>query len=160
MSGERSGPPAEGLSERQVVELIEEYESEAPTRRLSGWVARLVTTLAVGLSLLALYWALAVITTQFYRIAFLLIVLVLSFIVYPMTPRQRDRVTPLDWALVAAAVLALGYPLVDFNQFIYRASDPTALDLAAGVATTLLVLEATRRGIGWILPVTAVAFLA
>ena len=115
---------------------------------------------AIGLSLYALYWTLAVVTAQFYRMSFLLVVLVLTFLVYPATPRQRDRVTPLDWALVGLAVLALGYPLLDFNQFIYRASDPTPLDLAAGVVTTLLVLEATRRSIGWVLPLTAVGFLA
>jgi TRAP transporter 4TM/12TM fusion protein len=160
MNGERRGPGDAPLSEQQVGQLIEEYEAEAPTRRLDSWVGRLVTALATVLSLYALYWVLFPVTTQLYRISFLLLVLVLTLIVYPPTRRQRERVTALDWLLVGAAVLALAYPLLDFNQFLDRGAGPTPLDLAAGIATTLLVLEATRRSIGWILPAVAVAFIA
>jgi TRAP transporter 4TM/12TM fusion protein len=160
MSGERETRADEALSEQRVGQLIEEYEAESPTRPLRGVMAWLVTVLATLLSLYGLYWVLFPVTTQFYRISFLLLVLVLTLIVYPPTPRQRARVTALDWVLVGAAALALAYPLIDFNQFLDRGAGPTSLDLAAGIATTLLVLEATRRSIGWILPAVAVAFVA
>jgi hypothetical protein len=39
-------------------ELLAEYEAERPARRLSGWVATLVTAVCVGLSLYAIYWVL------------------------------------------------------------------------------------------------------
>ena len=65
----------------------------------------------------------------------------------------------LDWTLAAAAVGALAWPIIDFDQFIYRAATPLTVDLVLGVVTTLLALEATRRTVGPILPVTAVAFL-
>ena len=65
-----------------------------------------------------------------------------------------------DWALALLAVCALGWPLVDFDRFIYRAADPAALDLLFGGITIVLVLEAARRSVGWILPGTAAAFLA
>ena len=42
---------------------------------------------------------------------------------------------------------------------MYRAATPGAVDLLLGGVTTLLVLEATRRTVGPILPVTAVAFV-
>ena len=51
-------------------------------------------------------------------------------------------------------------PIIDFDEFVYRAATPTRTDLALGTIAILLVLEATRRTVGWILPVTAVAFLA
>ena len=160
MSSERGVQPEEILTEQQVGALIEEYETESPTRTLSGMTARLVMALATLLSLYALYWVLFPITTHFYRISFLLLVLVLTLLVYPLTPRQRARVTPLDWLLVGAAVAALGYALLDFNQFLDRGAGPTRFDLAAGIAVTLLVLETTRRCIGWILPATAAIFIA
>ena len=55
---------------------------------------------------------------------------------------------------------ALSWPIVDFKQFVYRAADPTAIDVVLGSLTILLVLEATRRSVGWILPATALGFLA
>ena len=130
-----------------------------PTRPLSGFPARLVTVLAAGLSLYALYWVIGIVQPQIYRVSFLLITLVLTFVLYPAVPAWRNRVAAVDWALAAASVLVLAWPIVDFDQFVYRAATPSGLDILFGTVTTLLVLEATRRTVGWILPATAVAFL-
>jgi len=48
---------------------------------------------------------------------------------------------------------------VDFDQFVYRAATPQAIDLILGGALILLVLEAARRTTGLILPITAAVFL-
>ena len=130
-----------------------------PTRPLSGFPARLVTVLAAGLSLYALYWVVGIVQPQIYRVSFLLVTLVLTFVLYPAVPAWRNRVAAVDWALAAASVLVLAWPIVDFDQFVYRAATPSGLDILFGTVTTLLVLEATRRTVGWILPATAVAFL-
>jgi len=136
-------------------------ELESPTRRLTGWPARLATVLATSLSLYALYWVVGIVQPLVYRASFLLIVLVLSFLFYPGSddPRARTRVSPLDWLLVSLAVVSLLWPLVDFDNFIYRAADPTTLDMTLGAACILLVLEATRRTAGWVLPITATGFI-
>jgi len=65
-----------------------------------------------------------------------------------------------DWLLAAAAVAAIVWPLVDFNEFIYRADRATVLDLVLGAALIALVLEATRRTSGPVLTLTALGFLA
>jgi len=96
---------------------------------------------------------------QIYRVSFLLITLVLTFIVFPASPRWRAQVMWLDWVFTAFAVVALVWPIIDFDQFVYRAATPSIVDLLLGTVTTLLVLEATRRTVGPILPVTALAFL-
>ena len=126
---------------------------------MSGIPARLVTVLAAGLSLYALYWVVGIVQPQIYRVSFLLITLVLTFVLYPAVPAWRGRVAAVDWTLAAASVLVLAWPIVDFDQFVYRAATPSGPDILFGTITTLLVLEATRRTVGWILPVTAVAFL-
>ena len=118
-----------------------------------------MTVLAAGLSLYALYWVVGIVQPQIYRVSFLLITLVLTFVLYPAIPAWRGRVAAVDWALAAAAVLVLAWPIFDFDQFVYRAATPSGLDILFGTVTTLLVLEATRRTVGWILPVTAIAFL-
>jgi TRAP transporter 4TM/12TM fusion protein len=43
--------------------------------------------------------------------------------------------------------------------FAYRAAMPMTVDLVLGAAAILLVLEATRRTVGWILPATAAGFI-
>ena len=134
-------------------------EADVPTRRLRGRTAVLAAALAAGLSLYALYWVVGIVQPQIYRVSFLLVALVLTFLVFPAGPRWRERVTGLDWTLAAAAAAALAWPIIDFDRFVYRAATPLAADLVLGGVTTLLVLEATRRTVGPILPVTAVAFL-
>jgi len=133
--------------------------AEAPTRVLEGRTGRLFALLAAGLSLYALHWVVGTVEAQAYRVGFLLLALVLTFLAYPASPARRARVSPLDWALVALAVAALAWPLVDRAEFPYRAATPGAIDLAAGIVTIALVLEATRRTVGGVLPATAIGFL-
>ena len=140
-------------------DLIEAFEPEAPTRPLSGATDSLATALAVGLSLYALWWVVAVVQAQIYRVSFLLIALVLSFLAYPAVKGSRGRVTWVDWALIVASILGLAWPLIDFGQFVYRAAEPNTLDMIGGILTILVVLEATRRTVGWILPVSAIGFM-
>lgn len=134
-------------------------DAEVSTRRLTGFPDRLVTILAAGLSLYALYWVVGIVQAQVYRPSFLLVALVLTFILYPALPRWRQRITAFDWGLAALSALVLAWPIIDFDQFVYRAATPNGLDIVFGTATTVLVLEATRRTVGWILPATAISFL-
>ena len=130
---------------------------------------RIAGILAAALSLYGLYWVIAILDAQFYRTSFLLIAVVLTFVeVRGKSDEVRassagsdvaPRPSHVDWALAALAVVAFGWPLVDRVAFPYRAATPTAVDLALGVVAILLVLEATRRTAGWILPVTAALFI-
>jgi len=132
---------------------------EAPVRRVDGFTGRVAGLLAIGLSLYALYWVLFIVQPQVYRVSFLLVSLVLSFLLFPRVRGSGSRVGALDGLLIAASIAALSWPLIDFSRFVYRAADPAPADLVLGGLTILLVLEATRRAVGWILPVTAAAFL-
>ena len=88
--------------------------------------------------------------------------LAITFLVYRgwggRTEGRADNPGPLDWALAALAVVALGYTLVNFDAFVRRAVIPTAADVTFGVVTVLLVLEAARRTVGWILPAIVADF--
>ncbi len=146
-------------ADRPIEALIETFEPEAAARPLSGRLNLLATTLATGLSLYALYWVIAVIQPQIYRVTFLLLALVLSFLLFPAVKGSRRSVTWLDWLLIAVTIAALAWPIVDFEQFVYRAAEPNSFDLICGTLTIVVVLEATRRTVGGILPLTAAAFL-
>jgi TRAP transporter 4TM/12TM fusion protein len=140
------------------------------TRSPDHPIQRLSTLLSVLLSLYALYWVLFIVDPHTYRTTFLLVALVLIFLRRDKANASRGKndeaeaafhKTPiLDYALVALAVAALGWPLGAGERFLYRAATPSAVDLAAGLVAIALALEATRRTVGWILPATAVGFLA
>jgi TRAP transporter 4TM/12TM fusion protein len=133
-------------------------DQEAPARELPGAARGAVSILAVGLAVYALYWVLVVVDPQIYRVSFLLIAAVLTFLVYPMRKRS-GKVSVADLLLIGLALFAFGWPLADFGRFLYRAAEPTRLDLVCGTLAILIVLEATRRTVGWVLPLSAVVFL-
>jgi TRAP transporter 4TM/12TM fusion protein len=143
-----------------AAQKLADTAEEAPRRRLEGRTGWVVSCAAVAMSLLFLYWAWGTVTTQVLRLVFLFFTLGLSFLVYPGRASGAGRVTWLTWVLVAASALAIGYPVWDFEEFIYRAAMPTTLDQVFGVLTIVLVLEATRRTTGWILPAVALTALA
>ncbi len=135
-------------------------DSEGPPP-LAGAAGTLATALAAGLALYALYWVVAIVQPQGYRLRFLLGCLVLTFILYPFRRgTHRTSVPVTDWLLIAAAVASIVWPLVDFDEFIYRATEPTVTDLVLGTALLVLVLEATRRTTGPVLTGVAAGFLA
>src|SRR4030043_2075047 len=49
--------------------------------------------------------------------------------------------------------------LVDFDQFIYRSVIPNSWDILFGIVLILLVLEASRRTTGLIMPAIVIAFI-
>jgi TRAP transporter 4TM/12TM fusion protein len=118
------------------------------------------------LSIYALYWVVGVVAPQIYRPSFLLIAMVLTFLLFPGRVSAGDtsraafnRVTVVDWLLIALSMAALLWPIVDVDAFIYRAATPDRVDLVLGAALVLLILEATRRTVGAVLPVTTIVFL-
>src|SRR5512133_1074454 len=113
-------------------DLPEVPSDEAPVRELTGISRRLALLLSVGLSLYALYWVLFIVQPQIYRVSFLLVALVLTFLLFPFRRGDLRGVSPYDWALVALTIVALSWPLADFSTFVYRAADPKPIDLVLG----------------------------
>lgn len=89
--------------------------------------------------------------------------LVLVFLLQPFMEKDgRRRFIWLDALLFAGAALGLGHLFLDYDYFIDRIiyiDDLKPLDIIAGVALVIVVLDATRRVIGWALPLTALVFM-
>ena len=143
------------------MEVTDPDRERAGLRPLSGWQGRFASVLAAGLSAYAIYWVLFIVQPQIYRVSFLLIALVLTFLLFPAARRSRraSRLPLVDWVLVTVTIIAFAWPLLDFSRFIYRAAEPQVVDVVLGSIAILLVLEATRRAVGLVLPLTAAAFL-
>jgi len=142
---------------KKVEEVIE--KEEGITRKHQAFWSIIVSVLAISCSLFALYCAIGTVTTQILRGIHLAFVLTLVFIHYPALARFRHKVNVMDLVLIALGLAAIGYMLVDFEEFIYRAVTPDRWDDIFGVILIVLCLEAARRATGWIMPATVVVFL-
>ena len=135
-----------------------------------------VTLIAIAMAIYHM-WAIAFGTPEaiLFRGTHLLFAMALTFLLYrrvaavdalPVADDQRRPdarlPTPLDYALLVLAASPIVYLFVNYDYIvnrIYYIDDLTTLDMAMGVLMTVLVLEATRRVIGWALPITAMVFL-
>lgn len=152
---------SDGVLSEEALKKAEKYiqEEEGPSRRLSGKIATFVTATAVMMSMVHLYAAVGIIMTQMLRGIHVMFVLFLSFLVFPASRRFQNRINWLDVLLSLLAVAVIVYMLVDFEDFIYRSVVPNFWDKFFGVILILLVLEATRRTSGWIMPGIVIAFI-
>ena len=144
---------------RKAEEFVEQEEGAA--NRLRGWAGTIVTGIAIAMTLFHLYAAYDIVPTQPLRYTHVGFVLVLCFLLFPIAARFRNRIQPWDVVIAAAiAVAILGLRLMGGDDFTDRATVPTQLDVALGVVFIVLLLEATRRTTGWIMPVVAICFIA
>ncbi len=155
-----SGKITQGLdadTQRKVEEYIEQEEGAA--NRLSGWSGYLITALAVIMTLFHLYAAYDIVPTQELRPIHVGFVLLLTFLLFPIAARFRDRIR---WWDVLTALIGIGtiwYLLQGGEDLTDRATLPNQTDMMVGAVFILLVLEATRRTTGWIMPVVAIFFI-
>ena len=115
----------------------------------------------------------------FFRGTHLLFAMALVFLLYPSLVRRekpaageiRDdaggiygatgpsRTSWLDWLCIAASAVTIIYIWTEHERLITRfvyVEEPETIELVLGVVFVALVLDATRRVIGWALPVTAI----
>jgi TRAP transporter 4TM/12TM fusion protein len=143
-----------------------------------------IALIAIAMSLYHLYAALTGAPEPFFfRGTHLLFATVLVFLLYPgfvlrdetaeiavrddaggfIGGAARAQVSWVEWLLIAATVVTIVYIWIEHERIIVRyvyVEDPTDLEFVLGTVFTLLVLEATRRVLGWALPLTAIVFVA
>jgi TRAP transporter 4TM/12TM fusion protein len=140
-------------------------EDEAPAEvetPLPGWIGMAARFAGVALPILTLWCAFSGWWDAMVRAAgHLMVTVPLVFLYYPARPR-RPRATRGDLAWTAVSLVAFGWIVVSQERLMWRMVyvDPLSLpDLLLGIAAVVVVLEATRRIIGWALVVTTLVFL-
>jgi TRAP transporter 4TM/12TM fusion protein len=125
---------------------------------------KVVVALAVLMSAYHLYAAsFGAPEAMMHRSIHLLFTLLLIFLV-SITGRSKQDKTKwlLDLALILLTLASLGHIFLNYEYVVTRYSYVQSLtpwDVVFGVILTLILLEASRRVIGWALPITAVCFL-
>lgn len=91
------------------------------------------------------------------RPMFVLFALVLIFL---ETLATRGRVRLLELAMVASTIVAVGYIILNRETVPYQAGIATRVQLVLGAIALGLILDATRRVIGWTLPILVAVMIA
>ncbi|MFC7410301.1 TRAP transporter permease [Hydrogenophaga atypica] len=87
--------------------------------------------------------------------------LFLAFLAWPaLKSSPRDRVPLVDWGLALVAAFAGAYLMLFYAQLATRPGQPTTVDVVVSLAGVVLLLEATRRAVGWPMAALAAIFLA
>ena len=97
-----------------------------------------------------------------YRGTHLLFALSLTFLIYRWNAAQGPPQL-LDYALLALGAAPILYLFINYGYIterIFYVDDLYPSDIIMGVILTVIIIEATRRVIGWALPITAMIFLA
>lgn len=159
------------LDDKKLQELEEKYDPEMRFRPLTAWAATFVGGLLLLLSVFHYYTAgfglLQEITHRGVHLAF---VLGLIFLVFPHRKTLLEKAAEsrllapggvpwFDWLLALAIAASVLYIPWIFEDLAFRVGNPGTLDVVMGSILIIALLEATRRSMGWPLPVIAIGFM-
>ncbi len=157
--------------DKQLQALEEKFDPEMRFRPLTAAAASLVGALLIVLSIFHYYTAgfglLQEITHRGVHLAF---VLGLIFLVFPHRRALLEKaavhrvsapgnVPWFDWLLAAAVAASVLYIPYIFEDLTFRVGNPLAIDVVMGSILIITLLEATRRSMGWPLPLIAIGFM-
>ncbi|MCW0236575.1 MAG: TRAP transporter fused permease subunit [Ferrovibrio sp.] len=153
---------APGALDKETQRKVEEYieQEEGAANRLSGWSGHLITALAVFMTLFHLYAAYDIVPTQQLRPIHVGFVMLLIFLLYPVALRFRDRIRWWDVITALIGIATMAYLVMGGDDLTDRASLPNQTDVLVGTVFVVLILEATRRTTGPIMPVVGLIFIA
>ena len=142
-------------------DVLKKYDRESDTMEYKGFMAKLVSAIAITFSIFQLYTAFfGVLDAQLQRAVHLGFALALSYLLYPTCKSwSRHKLHPLDAILAALGAASPAYIVIMYRELAFRAGIINSVDLVIGVLGVLLVIEATRRVVGLPMVIVVLAFL-
>jgi TRAP transporter 4TM/12TM fusion protein len=150
----------------ELQELVAQVDTGA--RKPVGATAMLIFATAMAWALFQFWYAsplpfllrFGVLNDTEARAVHLAFAMFLAFLAWPASSRSpRDRVPLLDWALALAGAFAGAYLLLFYGELATRPGQPTLMDVVTATVGLVLLLEATRRSVGWPMAVLAILFI-
>ena len=156
--------------DQKLQELEEKFDPEMRFRPTVPPATQIVKWLLIALSAFHYYTAgfglLQEITHRGVHLAF---VLGMIFLVFAFSPSSAERsvkssllnpggVPLVDWLLAGACALSVLYIPYVFDDLMFRVGNPSNMDVIMGSILFISLLEATRRSMGWPLPIIAIGF--
>ncbi|MGI9508861.1 MAG: TRAP transporter permease, partial [Geminicoccaceae bacterium] len=168
----KPAPITTELTLEELAEIERRYDPEQAFRATGSKVAAALMVPLVGLALYQYYASgFGLIRELLHRGIFLAFMLGLLFLLFPWRKPTSNSLAAKAWyrfegvplfditlAIIGVAA-ALYLPLLPPEEVARRVGNPALSDIVFGTALLLLVLEATRRSVGWTLPAIAILFI-
>lgn len=144
-----------GIDEKIIRKL------EGGKRQLTGWQYWTVAALAIAASCFHLYTAaFGLLFAMEQRTIHWLLMGSIIFLLYPISgKRPANKIDIWDWVLAGLLIYGCLNILINWDAIAAREGRAIASDVYLGVIMTILVIEATRRTVGWPLPIVAIVAL-
>ncbi|TAG48671.1 MAG: TRAP transporter permease [Betaproteobacteria bacterium] len=158
------------IDDKAIAELESKYDSEMRFRPMQNIALKTVTFLLLALSAFHYYTAgFGLLREATHRGVHLAFVVGLIFLVFAFNKSKAAQQAsswhhpfglPLyDWILAILAVVSSLYIPYIFDDLAFRVGNPESIDVVMGTTLIVLLLEATRRSMGWPLPIIAITFM-
>jgi TRAP transporter 4TM/12TM fusion protein len=152
-------------------EALQELVAKADTgaRKPAGVTAKIIFGVALAWALFQFWYAsplpftfgIGILNDTEARSLHLAFALFLAFTAWPaLSNSPRNRVPWQDWLFALAGAFAGAYLLLFYRELALRPGQPSTIDIAVATVGMLLLLEATRRAVGWPMAVLAALFVA
>lgn len=154
---------SEKSTEQLADEVLKKYDNESNTINYKGFMAKVVSAIAITFSVFQLYTgAFGVLDAQLQRAVHLGFGMALIFLLYPTRKKwlKSGKVHPLDILLAILGAASPAYIVLEYQQLVLRSGTVTTTDFIVGGIGILLILEATRRAVGKPMLCVVLAFLA
>ena len=158
--------------DKKLQELEEKFDPEMRFRPSLPPATTIIKWLLIALSCFHYYTAgFGLLRETTHRGVHLAFVLGLIFLVFAGSKRLANRhlksswgapggIPLVDWLIAAAVAASVLYIPWIFEDLAMRVGNPGSVDVAMGTILFVALLEATRRSMGWPLPVIALIFTA
>ncbi|WP_394877511.1 TRAP transporter permease [Mammaliicoccus lentus] len=137
-----------------------EKEIVDSVRELKGGSKYILNGLAIILSLFVLAASSFLNLQTFHQNSiFLLLIVLLGFLLYPLNKRGIDKHHPsiIDVGFIILALLGIGYIILNYNTLhVDRASHANTTDYIFAVIAIIVLFEITRRTIGIFIPLLSI----
>ncbi|MPV85673.1 TRAP transporter permease [Ostreibacterium oceani] len=164
------------MSETELQDLV--ASTDTGGRNPGGFPAKLIIWVAIAWSLFQLYFssplpfifqawlngqgislnvALDDTKARSIHLAFALFLAFLSYPAFKFSPRHKIPVP--DWGLAVIGAFLGAYYFIFYHGIVNRLGTPNTMDIIAGIAGILILLEATRRALGLPLAIIAIVFI-
>jgi TRAP transporter 4TM/12TM fusion protein len=159
------------LDVQAITELEQKFDPEMRFRPTWPPASTILKVLLIALSCFHYYTAgFGLLRETTHRGVHLAFVLGLIFVVFGFKRAHDDRrptrswmapggVPLFDWLLAIAVALSVLYIPAIFDDLAFRVGNPSTIDVVMGSILLVLLLEATRRSMGWPLPLIAIIFM-
>ena len=144
-------------------------KADTGARKPKGPMGKVIFAVALAWALFQLWYAsplpftlgIGILNDTEARALHLAFALFLAFNAWPAwSGSPRDRVPVVDLVLSLVGAFAGAYLLLFYRELSLRPGQPTTMDIAVAVAGLALLLEATRRSVGWPMATLALIFIA